>query len=475
MPGATDCFGYTEPNDGDNTVSIDEIGFYKRTHWGFTSTIEWQLQDNLRLVSITDYQDFKKDYFEDTDSTPVDLFTFRQMMDSNQVSQEFQLHGESETLTWVAGLYYLNIDSNYDVPTNIANCCLLDLRNTYSYETESYAVFLQGEFEISEQFSVTAGFRWTEDEKDLAGESRCFDAGLTDIWFPGSPPECELFFGGLVQVGERINATTTLNTWAQSRSEGEWSGLLQADWRPNDDTLVYVKYSRGNKAGGYNAGAAMLFLSEAFEFNGEILKSFEVGLKATLFDGKARLNASAFSYDYENFQNFSAQGINLIVFNNDAENTGAEIELIANPTEGLEIILGMSLQDATSEDMEFGGVTRDRVMPNSPDQTFNGLVRYEWPVASGSVAAQLDFNYADERSVNGVDHPALIVDDFLVANARLGYITSDGKWEASVFVKNFTDEDYVNTSFDLSTFMGTLINVPNPPRWYGVTVRYNLF
>jgi iron complex outermembrane receptor protein len=479
--GATDCFGYTEPNDGDNTVSIDEVGFFKRTHWGVTGTVEWELSNGLRFVSITDFQDFEKEYLEDTDATPAPLFTFDQRISSNQFSQELQLHGETDSLQWMTGFYYLNIDGDFISNTNVSNCCLIDLANTYETDTESYAFFIQGEYAFTEQLSFTAGFRWTEDDKELSGTTTCLDDG-SGLAFGLPGPACDIFFGGTVQVpvdgmgvAPRSNATTTFNNFAQSRSEGEWSAVAQLDWRPNDDWLVYGKYTRGNKAGGFNAGAAMLFVPSAFEFSGEVLHSYEAGFKATMLDGKARLNASAYYYDYEDFQNFSAQGINLIVFNNDAENIGAEIELITNPAEGLEFLFGVAIQDAKQKDLTFAGITRDRLMANAPDLTFNGLGRYEWPAFNGNLSAQVDFNYVDDRSVNGIDHPALIQDDYFIANARLGYATSDGKWEASLWVKNLTDEDYVAASFDLSTFTGVEIGVPNPPRWFGGTVRYNFF
>ena len=93
-------------------------------------------------------------------------------------------------------------------------------------------------------------------------------------------------------------------------------------------------------------------------------------------------------------------------------------------------------------------------MANGPDLSFNVLGRYEWPIFNGSMSAQIDFNWVDERSVNGIDHPALIEDDYLVANARIGYTTADGKWEASLWVQNFTVDAYVATSLDLSTFTG---------------------
>ena len=466
VPGATDCFGFTEPDDGDNKVAVNETGFFKRDHYGFTGKIEWQISDNLKLVSITDWQDFSKRYLEDTDSTPADLFTFPQDMDSNAISEELRLHGDSERLKWVAGFYYLNIDSDYRSGTNTFNCCLFQFDNTFQLETETYAFFAQGEYEFSPQFSFIGGLRWTEDKKDFGATPICNSAGPGAAFgLPADP--CPFFFGGLAQTGPPI---------VDSRTEGEWSGVFELDWRPNDDWLIYAKYSRGNKAGGYNAGAAMLFdTATALEFQSEVLTSYEGGFKATLFDGKARLNASVFYYDYKDFQSFSQQGANLVVFNTDAKNVGTEIELIANPLEGWEFLFGLSLQDAKQKDVPFGPTTRDRPMPNAPDVTFNGLGRYEWPIFNGTMAAQVDFNYVDDRVLNGIDHPGLFDGSYIVANARLGYATEDGKWEASVWVKNLNDANYVPTLFDISIFTGTIIDAPNAPRWFGGTIKYNLF
>jgi len=135
--------------------------------------------------------------------------------------------------------------------------------------------------------------------------------------------------------------------------------------------------------------------------------------------------------------------------------------------------LGVSIQDAMQKSVSFGPVTRDRPMPNSPDLTFNGMGRYEWSAFNGAMAAQVDFNYIDERILNGIDHPGLFDDSYTIANARLGYVTGDGTWDASVWVKNFTDEDYVPGLFDITTFTGAIIDAPGAPRWFGATLRYN--
>jgi len=464
VPGATDCFGYTKPDSDTHSVSVNELGFFKRDHSGITATIEWTFGNDMKLVSITDWQDFSKDYLEDTDGTPEPLFTFPQTMESNQLSQELQLHGATDTVQWVTGFYYLNIDSDYRSGTDTFNCCLISLDNSWQMETDTYAFFVQGDIELTEKWSLVAGVRWTEDEKDIHATPTCINAGPgEDFGLPDDP--CPLFFGGTAQVGPPL---------ISSRSEGEWSGVFELDYRPNEDWLVYAKYSRGNKAGGYNAGAAMIFdAATAFEYQGEVLTSYEAGFKATFFGGKARINASIFNYDYNDFQSFSQQGVNLIVFNTDAENTGGEIELIANPAEGWEFLFGVSIQDAMQKNVTFGPVTRDRPMPNAPDLTFNGLGRYAWTAFNGTMAAQVDFNYIEERVLNGIDHPGLFDDSYTIANARLGYVTEDGAWDASVWVKNFTDAEYVPALFDITTFTGVIIDAPGAPRWVGATLRYN--
>ena len=116
-----------------------------------------------------------------------------------------------------------------------------------------------------------------------------------------------------------------------------------------------------------------------------------------------------------------------------------------------------------------------RPMPNSPDLTFNALGRYEWPMANGSMAAQLDMQYVDDRSLNGIDHPSLQATDYIVANASLSWASSDEHWDLRVYVKNFTDEAYIPTLFDLAGIQGTNIEQVAAPRWFGGSVRYNFF
>lgn len=458
--GGANCSGDIENADPFDVTANTE-GFYKRDHAGLTLTIEHEMQGGMTITSITDYQYFRKDYLEDTDSTNSQLFDFFQNMDSDQVSQEIRLAAESDRLKWVVGGYFLNIDSIYDVGVDGVGAFGLYIDNNYTLDTTTYAGFIQLEYDINDQFTAIGGFRWTEDEKDYEF--------VPEIGFTLGGADRSTFFAGLV-LGGLVGGDGLPPT---SRSEGDWSGHIELDWKPNEDWLVYGKVSRGHKAGGFNGGGTAFFTAAEATYDAELPITYEAGFKSSFADGRYRLNASGFYIDYDDFQTFTQDGLSLLLFNVDAEVTGAEFELIANPFEGFEMLLGLSLLDAEQKDLAgFDGV-RDRPMPNAPDVSFNGLARYQWPMMNGAMAVQFDWNYVDKRSLNAIDHEALIGDSYWVANAKLGWTSEDGKWHADVWVKNLFDEEYFPTLFDLSTISGSLIEVPAPPRWFGGTVRYS--
>jgi iron complex outermembrane receptor protein len=379
---------------------------------------------------------------------------FPQNVDARQFSQELRLEGENERFNWVGGAYYLNIDGAYDAGLDLSNALGVTVDNNYRLTTKSWAAFAQGQYWFTKRWAATLGLRWTDDKKRMVLNSSCIDA------IPGI---CSLAFGGLVQV-------TGLPP--VSRSEGDWSGTLRFDFKPNEDWLVYGGVTRGQKAGGFNAGAVTLFTPDQVEYRGEVLTSIEAGFKATLFDSNTRLNASVYHYDYKNFQTFSQLGGALVVFNVDAEVLGSEIEIVTRPWQRWEFMLGASLMDAKQKHLAFGGVTKDRPMPNAPDVSLNGLGRYEWPLAAGTMSAQVDFTYVDKRSLNAIDHPALIAGGYTVANARLSYTSTDSHWEGSIFVNNLSDKVYFPTMFDISTLTGSLQRIPGSPRWFGASVKY---
>ena len=188
----------------------------------------------------------------------------------SQWSTELRLHGESDAVQWMAGFNYLNIKHDMFAGVESDLIFLSSVSTLTDLETSSYAFFAQGEYAFNSEWSAIVGFRWTEDNKDVFVDSRC-----TNV--PGFEGICDLYYGDLI-VNNTIIDTT--------RSEGEWSGTFEINWRPDEAWLLYAKYSRGNKAGGFNTGYGGYFTRDVFEFGGEVLTSYEGGFKSTIFDGR---------------------------------------------------------------------------------------------------------------------------------------------------------------------------------------------
>ncbi len=190
--------------------------------------------------------------------------------------------------------------------------------------------------------------------------------------------------------------------------------------------------------------------------------------------GRTRINGALFYYDYSDFQSFFQQGLSFAVQNLDATVLGGEIEVITNPWDGWEFMFGGSFLDAEQEDVDSGTTVRDRQMPFSPDVSLNGLGRYDFAaIMGGRMALQIDWSWTDKFTMNAIDHPSLVQEDFWLANAKVGWTSSDNRLHLDVWVKNFTDTEYYVNGFDLETFSAAAIKVPSAPRWFGGTIRYN--
>ena len=435
-----------------------EDAYSDRKLYGATSTVTWEINETLELVWITDFKEFRKSFRDETDGTDLFLASFHMNVDSGQWSTELRLHGQTDALQWMAGFYYLDIDLYMFGGGDSDLIFLSSVTNESDLETNTYALFARGEYELSPQWSVIAGFRWTEDEKDTRVHGGCYDV-------PGFEGTCDFFYPGQVQNN------MTMDT---GRSEGERSGTFELNWRPNEDLLLYAKYSRGNKAGSFNTGYFTAFLPQAFEFGGEVLTNYEGGFKSTIFDGRARLNGSVFYYDYEDFQSFFQLGLNWSVQPQDAEVLGGELEVVASPWDGWEFAAGLSLLDAMQHDVNNNVITRDREMPYSPNVSVNALARYQWPMLDGMMSVQVDMSYFGEHNLNAIDHPALIQEGYSLVNARLGWSSGDGRWQAEVRALNIANKEYLNQAYDGTTFWaGTIISVPSRPGRIFGSVRYN--
>ena len=476
-PGA-DFFGYIDP-DGDG---FDFSGDYAFEDNGTTDTfgiiarLEWELSNGVLLTSITDFKDYEKLLFIDVDSAPVNQAVNYAGIDATSFTQEIRLNGDSDRMRWVAGFYYLNIDADSDNGLKFASNSLaenpflggpFDLAVDAQLETDSYSLFGQIEYDINDRLTLIAGLRAILEEKDYV---------FAQSIYPAATDPLKIHQGGSFFIGPTFPGDVP-TPFTDSTSDNLWAGKLQLDFRPNDDMLWYFGVNRGVKAGSFNAQLAggLAVPVSAIPYGEETLLSFEGGFKKTLGGGSTRINATAFYYDYDDYQGFLFTGVGGVVVNNDAENQGIELDIQSSPADGLDLLLSAAWFDATVKDVPLrvdGPIVRDVKPVYAPEFQVTGLVRYEWPAFGGKLNTQLVVSYSDEYFYNLRNFDADKYDSYTKVDARVGWVSPDEHWDISFAVRNLTDERIGIQGFDLATLCGCNEISYEPPRWYGITLRY---
>jgi len=443
-------------DDGDGDINAGAFDFdsgVERSSSSLTAVFETELNNGMRLNSITDYTTSDKDYREDDDSTNSTYLndgvtqhaTYEAGADIDQFSQEIHLSGETEKMKWIGGLYYLDIDNSFYGSFKFAAfgrgfVPRFEATNT----TKTLSAFGQLDYSLNDSLTLTTGLRWTRDDKDI-------DYLFVEDAFPGS---------GFLNDGSPHRV---------ERTDEEWSGKLQLDWQTNDDVLLYAGISRGVKGGGFNTdsyGAQEPTLA-AIGFDPEILTAYEIGAKTEF--NNLRVNGSLFTYDYENFQAFFFEGTTSLLLNSEADFNGAEVEAIYSTDNGWDLLLGLSLLDTEVNNPERGVVNQNAAL--APDTSVNALLRKNWDLDNGSsLAAQISANYNSERSFNTIQSEITTGNSYTMVNAGIQYIAPEGKWEAGLSVSNLTDEEALTYTYDI---VGYTIQVFAPPRWVSANIKYN--
>jgi iron complex outermembrane receptor protein len=462
----------------------DYAGFMDRETDTATAKLEWELSDTMDLVSITSYFTLDKFYTEDGDGIPVPIIEFTTVADFTQFSQELRLSGEGDAFRWVAGGFYLDMETDADVITRGAPVggvaadlgfdpsALTDPSVVQSYVLEStnWSVFGQGEWDLNETFTFIVGLRWSQDDKEMDFNTS-FVSPADGILVP------DLF--DLQQAAAEAGSDN------DEVDYGDWAGRLQLDWRMNDSTLTYVSINRGIKGGNF-APSANVGL-EKIRHDEEILLAYELGVKTDFLDGALRFNGAVFYYDYEDYQAFTFSDGTPSIANAQATNVGAELEFIYTPTENWDMILGASFQDSDVDGVETPqqqflgplGVQIDwpidfldnNVLPNTPDYSVNYLVRYNFDGLGGNVAFQIDGLFVDDQYLEVSNAAGALQESYDIHNARVSWESAEASVRLSAWVKNFTDEEYKNYALDLGILGATTTYAM--PMTYGLTAGYH--
>lgn len=468
-----DPLGYRDPSSNGQEGSFNDVGYIKKqTHYE-TLKIEGPIGD-ATLTSITNYTKAKIDYVEDSDGTPLNVFIFGSGGWTRQFSQELRISGDTGRLNWTAGGYFLDIKGSYYTdflilePVPAVSLPAFDAINTYQQRTKSYAIFGQIEYDFTDALKLTVGGRYTHDRKVFNSQ---VSVGPNDAAYTGTPADTYWDFNATSAAAAGIS---------NKQSRGDWTGKVQLSYEPNRNLLAYVGVSRGIRGGGFNATAdGTLGLDfdtgvvdySVVPFKNETVVAYEGGAKFRLFDGRANLRTSAFYYDYSGYQAFNYNGLISTVSNNDAYYYGGEVELFANPMEGLDLSFGAAYLKARVKDLSTPNGPMDVTPVKAPKWTLNGSISKSFDIGDYQLVLQYDVDYQTTHKANLIPSPVTRLPASWMQNARISVGRDDQGWELYGFVRNLANVDRRTFAYDNTGWFGSAISSYAPPRMFGVGFR----
>lgn len=459
----SDIYGIQETADGDpftHTFNPAEAAKYvlDTDYAGAVVRLEWDIGDSI-LTSITGFESQDRVFGDNINSHPLQISSITHDEEISQVSQELRLTGGTTGGTqWVLGAFFSQDEFESQSLFESADFFVTNLFWDVDQETTAWAVFGSVDFALSETVTLTAGLRYTDEEIDFAG-------GTTDL----NPFDASCILDPFcLPTGLGAVPLTFVD---DTFSDENLAGRVALEYRPSDDWMLYGSVSTGFKSGGF-FGDFTFDNSELAPYESETITAYEIGSKSTLAGGRVQLNASVFYYDYQDMQTL-VPGVLVTAFTNaeDAEITGLDLDILAVPTDGLTLGFGLGLLD--TELGAIGVVPAGNKSPNAADVQTNGLVRYEFQIDTGmQMGFQANFKYTDDMFRDAFNDPYNFTESYTTVDARIWLAGSDGKWEAALWAKNLTDEEYTEQAFNFVDLTGMANHLFGAPRTYGVTFTY---
>jgi len=393
------------------------------------------------LQSITSYRE--QNSLTLVQSAPGTSITIGQ--NSDLFAQEIRLSGTAlaDRLDWQVGGFY-STESGEDID-NVGGF------QTTAAKNDGWSLFTQNSFAITDQLKVTLGLRYTDESREVRDVSPV--------------PR------GILQNNANFDA---------------FSWLASVDFKPTDETLLYVSVSRGFRSGAIDQDVLTTIVDPEFVLN------YEAGLKADLFDNRLRFNSAVFYSDYTDIQRTSfdpnsigPSGVPTTILRNAAEATiwGFESELQANPIDGLTLGASVGYTNAQFDsfpDFDAAGNPIDRTDEplGGPKWQFSLSGRYEHEIAEGTkLGVQANYFYIGEDVIAAPAVVAILapgegsIPSFGLLNGQIDLdLQAYGGLKIAVFGTNILDKEYFTGGLSLGLFGGIVNRFAGEPRQWGIRV-----
>jgi iron complex outermembrane receptor protein len=450
-----DGYDFTKINtNGLNMQSLDTNGASARLTWDLGS---------VKLFSITGYEGVDNYYSRgDIDGgtptgpgfIPFQVQTGGGLTGLHQYSQEFRVESKNAgPLNWQTGVYYFKesadgYSNNFDSNTQAQTSHLASHQNN-----TASAVFGSLTYDLSEKVVLRGGLRYTDDKKDF----RTVEAV------------------NVTQIGPK--------SVEESKSKTNWD--MSATYKVNKDVNAYARVATGFRAPSIAAASASVPITVA---DAETITSYEAGIKADLFNRRARASVSIYDYDVKNQQLTVVGGNSNVTKLINAAKTagrGLEADFEAFVTPDFKVTAGGSynfteIKDPSLSVAKCGSCTvtdpinaAGRVvidgnpLPQAPKYILNATARYNWALADGNLFVLIDWSYRSKINFFLYEAKEFTGKSMVEGGLRVGYNWAGGKYEVAAFARNITNTERIIGAIDFNNLTGFV----NEPRQFGLQFK----
>ena len=477
--------GFLPAREGLSFFQVDEnrVGENQTSASGVAADVSYAFTPSLSVTSITSLDVGRQDLQQAADGSPLDILDIDWQSHFRQYSEEARFNYGGDRLTLVGGLYYgwdqTTTDNTFDIGSALAPGVNGGFFQNYRQRRHSSAVFLQGDFKITNQLIFTLGARYTEDRARYdEGYAYLFAGNVggpqtplaSTVPCPGVPGTCAY----------DPNARYVING-----SNDAPTGRAALSYTFDNGLLTYASYNRGYRSGAFNGGGYTSSSGITY-IKPETVNAYEIGGKGRFLDHSLTASAAIFYYDYTNqqLQDTRPGPVSFLVNAPKSEVYGAEAEATYRVLPALTLrgsfgYLHATYKELTLQDTDLAG----NRLPFAP--TWTGQLGLDWNIvniAGGELALSPTANFVSKQyfspfnSINaagsGQDNSELQQGGYSKVNASLNW-TRD-KILVRAWVDNLFDREVYSYGLDLrgAGFPYNFL-VPSTPRTFGISGRYS--
>jgi iron complex outermembrane receptor protein len=454
---------FADGTDLDSVVT-NALNFQDLKTQGANMRLSWDLGP-VKLYSITGYEtvnhynsrgDIDGGIIGGPGFVPFQVQTASRLTDLKQYSQEFRVESKNAgPLNWQAGLYYFDEDAtggsdNFDSVTQVQTSRVIS-----NQTNQAWAAFGSMTYAVNDAFTVRGGIRYTDDKKDFN----------------------TLEHTNVVLIGPA--------GVSESKSKVNWD--LSGTYKLNPDVNLYARVATGFRAPSIAAASATVPVTVA---DAETITSYEGGIKADLFERRARVNFSIYDFEVKNQQLTVVGGnsnITKLINANKTKGQGAELDFEGIVSPSLRVTAGASYNFTKIEDPNLyvakcaqctitdpvGGnglvSINGNALPQAPKWIVNATARYSVPVADGEFFVYTDWSYRTKINFFLYEAAEFVGKPLTEGGVRVGYNWAGGKYELAAFGRNILDQRRITGAIDFNNLTG----FANEPRTYGVQFKGN--